>query len=273
MPVYPGPPTTPYFNFSRAYAPRVRSRGVWPAAAQADPSVARGVMEEGRTPETVLGTPRSGAISPLLSNIYLHALDEAWVKRGPGQLVRYADNFLVLCQTQAEANTALEVAGTILTELGLGLHPDKARVVDLRDGRQGFAFLGCYVHARISGRFLERGIRGYYLQRWLSDRSMERIRQKVHACTNRSRQGVKDVGVLVPELNPLLPGWGNYSRTGNAAIKLGRVDDYVWRRLSRFVVRRYGRKLTPRQSIRWTSESQDQRLYRLRGTLRYPEAA
>ena len=213
-------------------------------------------------------------ISPLLSNIYLHALDEAWAKQGPGELVRYADDFVVLCRTEAEANAALAMVRTVLAELGLELHPDKTRRVDLREGREGFDFLGCHFRARISGRLLERGIHRYYLQRGPSDRSMKRIRQKVHARTDRSRNGVKDVRELISDLNPILRGWGTYFRTGNAAIKFGQVDDYVRRRLVRFLVRRYRRNLTPRRAASWTSDwFQAQGLYRLRGTIRYPGAA
>jgi RNA-directed DNA polymerase len=233
-----------------------------------------GAMEEGRTLETVSGTPQGGVISPLLSNIYLHGLDEAWAKRGPGELVRYADDFVVLCRTEAEANTALELAKTILAELRLELHPDKTRLVDLREGREGFDFLGCHFRARISGRLLERGIRRYYLQRWPTERSMKRIRQKVHARTDRSRNGVKDIRVLISALNPILRGWGNYFRTGNAAIKFGQVDDYVWRRLRCFLKRRHGRDLSAGRANLWTSDwFHHQGLYRLRGTIRYPGAA
>ena len=181
---------------------------------------------------------------------------------------------MILCRTEVEANAALEMARTTLAELGLELHPDKTRMVDLREGREGFDFLGCHFRARISGRLLERGIRRYYLQRWPSDRSMKRIRQKVHARTDRSRDGVKDVRALISDLNPILRGWGNYFRTGNAAIKFGQVDDYVWRRLRRFLRRRHGRNLTARRATMWTSDwFQQQGLYRLRGTIRYPGTA
>ena len=181
---------------------------------------------------------------------------------------------MVLCRTEAEANAALEMARTTLAELGLELHPDKTRTVDLREGREGFDFLGCHFRACISGRLLERGIRRYYLQRWPSDRSMRRIRQKVHARTDRSRNGVKDIRALISDLNPILRGWGNYFRTGNAATKFGQVDDYVGHWLRRFLVRRSERNLTAGRATRWTSDwFQDQGLHRLRGTIRYPWAA
>lgn len=233
-----------------------------------------GVMEDGVLSQTVSGTPQGGVISPLLANIYLHRLDLAFVGAGHGTLVRYADDAVILCRTQAEAEAALRLARQILAGLGLELHPDKTRIVDLREGREGFDFLGCHLHARVSGRLLERGIRRYYLHRWPSARSMKRVRAKVKALTGRNRNGVKDVRVLISDLNPVLRGWGTYFRTGNAATKFIEIDRYVVGRLRGFLVRRQGRNLRPGQVRRWTEDwFNGLGLYRLRGTIRYPEAA
>jgi RNA-directed DNA polymerase len=233
-----------------------------------------GVMEDGVLSQTVSGTPQGGVISPLLANIYLHRLDQTWAERGPGTLVRYADDAVILCRTRAEAESALTLVGDILAGLGLEPHPDKTRIVDLREGREGFDFLGCHFHARVSGRLLERGIRRYYLHRWPSTRSMKRVRQRVKGLTGRERNGVKDVRVLIRDLNPILRGWGSYFRTGNAAIKFRQVDRYVVGRLRRFLVRRQGRHLRPGQTRQWTEDwFNGLGLYRLRGTIRYPEAA
>ncbi|MGH9655159.1 MAG: group II intron reverse transcriptase/maturase, partial [Bryobacteraceae bacterium] len=111
-----------------------------------------GVLDAGVLSETVTGTPQGGVISPLLANVYLHAFDRAWAERGRGEVVRYADDFVVLCSSQGEAEEAQRRATAILGDLGLSLHPDKTRVVDLRAGRQGFDFLGCHLHARMSGK-------------------------------------------------------------------------------------------------------------------------
>ena len=78
-----------------------------------------GVLEDGVFSETVSGTPQGGVISPLLSNIYLHAFDRAMTERGIGELVRYADDFVVLCRSERDANAALQAAGEILVDLGL----------------------------------------------------------------------------------------------------------------------------------------------------------
>lgn len=235
-----------------------------------------GVMEEGSVREPVGGTPQGGVISPLLANIYLDALDRAWEGGGSrlGVLVRYADDFVVMTRTPQHLERAEGLVRNILAGLGLELHPDKTRKVDLREGRQGFDFLGCHFHARVSGRLLEQGIRRYYLHRWPSKRAMKRVRQRVRELTGRSRGGVKDIRVLIRDLNPVLGGWSNYFRTGNAARKFNSIDRYVHWRLHRLLARRYGRNLRPGHYRTWTSDwFRDQGLHRLRGTVRYPGAA
>ena len=233
-----------------------------------------GVLAEGVTQATVTGTPQGGVISPLLANIFLHALDQAWVARGHGELVRYADDLVVMCNRRVEAEVALALVRDVLTELGLELHPDKTRIVDLREGRNGFDFLGCHFQARVSGRRLARGIRRHYLHRWPSIRSMNRVRSRVRELTGRNRNGVKDVRVIIRDLNPVLRGWGNYFRTGNAAVKFLHVDQYVVGRLRSFLRKRYGRSLQPGQVQRWSREwFEGHGLYRLRGTIRYPGLA
>jgi RNA-directed DNA polymerase len=233
-----------------------------------------GVMEDGVLSQTVSGAPQGGVISPLLANIYLHRLDASFARAGHGTFVRYADDAVILCRTREEAGAALDLVRQVLTDLGLELHPDKTRIVDLREGREGFDFLGCHFHARVSGRLLERGIRRYYLHRWPSVRSRKRVRAKVKALTGRNRNGAKDVRVLIRDLNPILRGWGSYFRTGNAARTFRQVDWYVVGRLRRFLMKRQGRNLRPGQTARWTEDWFNQLgLHRLRGTVRYPAAA
>jgi len=233
-----------------------------------------GVMEEGAYRQTVAGTAQGGVISPLISNVYLHALDEAFADERHGKLVRYADDFVVLCRSEAEARAAERKAGEILASLGLELHPEKTRVVDLREGREGFDFLGCHFRARVSGRLLERGIRRYYLHRWPSQRAMKGVRAKVKALTGRNRTGVKDIREVIRLLNPVLRGWGGYFRTGNAADKFIEIDRYVAWRLWRLMVKRHGRNLRAGQADRWTRQwFGEMGLHQLMGTIRYPGVA
>ena len=233
-----------------------------------------GVMEDGVYSETVSGTPQGGVISPLLSNIYLHYLDDVWERRCAqvGKLVRYADDFVVLCRTAKDVEEAERRIRIIFERLKLTLHPEKTRRVDLTDGKEGFDFLGCHLRMRVSGKLLERrGIRRYYLQRWPSSRSMKRVRSKLKELTDRRRQGVKDVRELIGTLNPVLRGWGNYFRTGNAARKFNQLDSYVYWRLHRFMAKRRGRNLRAGQADAWTRDwFLGHGLHRLRGTVRYP---
>ncbi len=234
-----------------------------------------GVMVDGEFRRTVAGTPQGGVISPLLANIYLHVLDTEFSRRGLGELVRYADDGVVLCRSAAQARAALDAIGEILGSLGLRLHPDKTKVVDLRQGREGLDFPGCHFRARMSGRLWEqKRIIRYYLHRWPSQRAMNRLRDKVRDRTGRNRVGVKDIREVIADLNPILRGWGNYFRTGNAADKFRQADDYVVRRLRSLMVKKRGRNLHAGQADAWTEEwFNGHGLYRLRGTIRYPKAA
>src|SRR5215210_902784 len=101
-----------------------------------------GVMEDGEVTRSIAGTPQGGVISPLLSNIYLHVLDTMWQRDGAqyGTLVRYADDFVVMCTTKKVCEQADKRVRTILMRLGLELHPDKTRMVKLSDGEEGFDF-------------------------------------------------------------------------------------------------------------------------------------
>ena len=233
-----------------------------------------GALVDGAVLETVTGTPQGGVISPLLANIFLHAFDAAWVEHGVGELVRYADDFVVLCRSPRQAEQAHRIAEAILGELGLELHPDKTAVVDLREGREGFDFLGCHFRARMSGPMWEKyGKVRYFLHRWPSARSMKRARQRVKDLTSRKRVGA-DLEEVIAELNLFLRGWGNYFRTGNAAEKFRQLDRHVAWKLKRLLIKKRGRNLHAGQAAKWTEAwFHDQGLHKLTGTIRYPKAA
>lgn len=236
-----------------------------------------GVMEEGRVRKVVAGTPQGGVLSPLLANIYLHELDAEWEGRHGhlGILVRYADDVVVMCRTKAACERAEEVVKNLLAWLKLELNPEKTRRVDLSWGKQGFEFLGCYLRKRLAGLIWKREKRRlYFLQRWPSQRAMKRVREQIRELTDSRWNWVKDVRVIIERLNPVLRGWGNYFRTGNAAIKFLQVDDYVRQRLKRFMIRRKGGHPRPEDVLTWTSDFfYGFGLYCLRGTVQYPEAA
>jgi len=233
-----------------------------------------GVMEDGRERRTIAGTPQGGVISPLLANIYLHVLDTLWSRHGAsyGTLVRYADDFVVICRTKKACEQAETRIREILARLGLELHPEKTRRVELYDGKEGFDFLGCHLHKRLSGKIWERERRRlYFLHRWPSARSMKRIRERVKELTPRGRCHA-DIRDVIASLNPVLRGWGNYFATGNAAKRFNQLDSYVYRRLRALLVKRKGRHLRAGEAGRWTREYfHNLGLIRLRGTVRYPE--
>jgi group II intron reverse transcriptase/maturase len=235
-----------------------------------------GVMEDGVVSHPVAGTPQGGVISPLLSNIYLHVLDLVWTRRHAqlGVLVRYADDFVIMCDTESACEQAEQRVRAILARLGLELHPEKTRQVDLSRGCEGFDFLGCHLRKRMSGPiWAKRHRRVYFLQRWPSQRAMRRIQQRVKALTPRAACH-RPLRETIAQLNPVLRGWGAYFRTGNAAVKFGQVDDYVNRRLKGLLRKRQGRQLHAGQAAHWTSDFfHALGLHRLRGTIRYPEAA
>src|SRR5438876_12336266 len=106
-----------------------------------------GVMEDGTVRTATAGTPQGGVISPLLANLYWDELDRIWTTTCShlGQLVRYADDFVILCRTRDQAEQALAEVRAILARLRLQLHPSKTRVMELGLGKAGFEFLGCYL--------------------------------------------------------------------------------------------------------------------------------
>lgn len=225
-----------------------------------------GVFEGGIVSDTGAGTPQGSPISPLLANIALHVLDEAWAANGRrlGTLVRYCDDFVVLCPTEERAEAARDLAQATLATLGLRLHPDKTRIVCLRRGSGGFDFLG--FHHRMQRTWRSSG--RYYLQKWPSARAMASIKAKVKERTPRGYAG-RDLRMVVEDLNPVLRGWGAYFRYGNSARKFSAIDNYAHQRLARLASVKHGmrgRNWTTRFTYGWLT---DLGIYRLSGTVRY----
>jgi len=149
-----------------------------------------GVMEDGTVGETLAGTPQGGVISPLLANIYLHELDRIFEQECKylGLLVRYCDDFVVMCKGESQAREVHRRVGLIMERLGLVLHPEKTRIVDLRRGKEGFTFLGCTIRKR---RSIQRAPHLHFVQRWPSPKAMKRVRERVHDLTDARRSGAK----------------------------------------------------------------------------------
>jgi group II intron reverse transcriptase/maturase len=235
-----------------------------------------GVMEAGQWSATPVGTPQGGVISPLLANIYLHVLDRIWEDRYAhlGTLVRYADDFVVMCRMRAAVEDARQRVSTVLTRLGLELHPEKTRIVDLSWGREGFDFLGCHLRKRLSGPIWEQSRkRVYFLQRWPSQRAMRRVRTRIRELTPRGRCH-EDLRTVIADVNAVVRGWGQYFRTGNATTRFIQLDQYVEDRLRGLLLKRHGSRLTAGRARAWRRPFFEALgLCRLRGTVQYPGVA
>jgi RNA-directed DNA polymerase len=224
-----------------------------------------GVLEDGAIRETLVGTPQGGVISPLLANIYLHELDAYWQKecRTVGILVRYADDAAIVCKNESCAKEARRRVEQKLSSLGLKLHPKKTRIVHLR--RKGIDFLGCHLRMGCSRRS-----GNWYLYRWPAQKTMEKIRARIREITAIQRSGYKKLEEVIQELNPVLRGWAEAFRNGNAARKFEQIDRYVWMRLVIYQNRRRSRN-----DPTWAREFNYEwyrklNVVRLMGNIRYP---
>ena len=197
-----------------------------------------GGMEHGTVHHPVTGTPQGGVISPLLANVYLHRLDRRWQAEGRGRLVRYADDLVVMCATEQNANQALELLTALLGDLGLAPKTAKTRIVHLREGGEGLDFLGFH-HRTVRGN-TPRSRHLVFLARWPSRKAMQHARDRIRAITARSRLRV-DPEELVGDLNAFLRGWTGYFRYGNSAHAFLHIHDYAVQRLALWVAKRHKR--------------------------------
>ena len=206
-----------------------------------------------------------GAVSsPLLANIALHTLDEAWQASGRqlGVLVKYADDLVALCATREQAEEARELVAAVLDPIGLRLHPEKTRIVHLAKGTEGFDFLG--FHHRM-GKSWRTGY--WYLQKWPSKRAMAQVRAKIRKQTDRSRARLP-LEYAVENVNHLVRGWGNYFRYGNSGKQFSQIDSYVNERLAILASAKHGlqgRNWATRFNYEWCSQLG---FYRLTGKVR-----
>lgn len=169
-----------------------------------------GIMEGGVWSETEEGTPQGGVISPLMANIYLHPLDEEMTKRGH-RMVRYADDFIILCGSQRAAERVMGHVKGILSRMGLEAHPEKSRVVSLQEG---FCFLNYYFH--------ERGRRP-------SDKALAKFKERIREITRRNQ--TVPIKRVAKELTTYLRGWGTYFGYGQVKTWFKSLDQWIRRRM------------------------------------------
>jgi len=180
-----------------------------------------GIMEDSQVRSNTLGTPQGGVISPLLANIYLNALDRYWANNNlagrahDAHLVRYADDFVILCHH--EPSKYMELAKRRLSQLGLVINEDKTRIIH---ASKGFDFLGFTLR---KGKSHKTGkLNTYY---YPSKKSMKNIKRKVKEVIQHGQH--LDMNELVEKLNPMLRGWGNYFKAGNSKAHFKSIDQYV----------------------------------------------
>jgi len=196
-----------------------------------------GVLERAKGWQpTERGTPQGGVISPLLANLYLDPFDHQ-MERAGWELVRYADDFVILCRSQTQAQAALGQVQAWMEEAGLTLHPEKTRIVNA-NAPGGFDFLGYH---------FERGMK------WPRKKSLMKLRERVRAKT--LRVGGRSLKYIVADVNRTLRGWYGYFQHSKANT-FGSVDGYVRRRLRSLLEKRRGRT---RQGLgaaqqRWPNE-------------------
>ena len=137
------------------------------------------------------GTPQGGVISPLLANIVLNRLDQAWEARHGrlGELTRYADDLVIVCRSAGRAREALRALAKLLNELGLSLSPTKTRIVDCRDGSEGFDFLGFHFRWIPSRRNPKRR----FAAAWPSKAAMSAARERIRELTPLERVGLPTI--------------------------------------------------------------------------------
>lgn len=158
------------------------------------------------------GTPQGAVLSPLLANIYLHPLDRRMKQQGY-RMVRYADDFVVLCRSGEQAQAALSEVRAWTEQNGLGLNADKTHVGDCRQAGQGFEFLGYRFEA---GR------------RWVRKKSLLALRERIRQKTRRTRGD--SLACIIADLNPMLRGWFHYFKHTQPWVHQ-LTDSFVRRRL------------------------------------------
>jgi hypothetical protein len=192
-------------------------------------------------------------------------LDQAWQGGGwrLGELVKYADDLVVLCATRERAEQARELVAAVLDLLGLRLHPEKTRIAHLARGADGITFLGFEHRMRESWKQPGR----WYLQKWPSRRAMASIRGKIRDRTDR-RYARLPLEYAVENVNRAVRGWGNYFRYGNSGRKFSQIDAYVNERLAILASAKHGlqgRNWVDRFNYEWSTQLC---VYRLTGTVK-----
>ena len=193
------------------------------------------VMETAKTWTPEQGAPQGAVLSPLLSNIYLDPLDKLMADKG-FEMVRYADDFVILCKGDQKANEALEVVKQWTDKRGLKLHPEKTHIVDATQ-KGGFDFLGYH---------FERGLR------WPRKKSLRKFKDEIRRKTRRANG--QSLQMIILDVDKTLAGWFEYFKHSHWTW-FGPLDSWIRMRLRSILRKRIGGKGRGRgrDHQRWTN--------------------
>jgi len=190
-----------------------------------------GVLEEDGVKETNAGTPQGGVISPLLANIYLNPLD--WLMANSGyDMVRYADDMVVMCRDAETATKALAEVSTWMAQAGLVLHPEKTKIVDMTPVKSHFDFLGYRFYRNSKGA----------ISQFVRPKSQQKLRARLKPLTRRCNG--KSIQELLTIINPILRGWYGYFKRASLNTLI-ETDGWVRERLRGILRQREKKKGRP----------------------------
>jgi RNA-directed DNA polymerase len=184
-----------------------------------------GILSELGREEPGMGAPQGAVVSPLLSNVYLNPLDHLMAREGM-RMVRYADDFVILCRSREEAERALRMVQDWTASAGLSLHPSKTRLVDIR--KESFTFLGYSFSTSKDG----------HIRRWPGQKSLTKFKETIRAKTRRNRG--ESLKRIIVDVNETLHGWFGYFKHSYATT-FPYLDGWIRRRLRNILLKRLGR--------------------------------
>ncbi len=205
-----------------------------------------GIVDEGELHQNEVGTPQGGVISPLLANIYLHEFDKFWTQQTSvrGKLVRFCDDFVLLFASREDAEKGLELVKEKLRELNLELNAEKTKIVDMREGKEGFDFLGFHFRQVLSWQY-----RKYYTQHWPKKSAVKKLEATIGKILGARNILYLPLGEVVGLVNPALRGWMNYFKSGNSSKVFNAVDSFVHAHLALWWSKKHAKS-----GRRWTTD-------------------
>jgi group II intron reverse transcriptase/maturase len=188
-----------------------------------------GIMENGNYEESTIGSPQGVVVSPLLANLYLDYLDTIWERHYGhlGKLVRYADDFVIVCKSYKDVSNSFRAVKLIMSRLELELNMEKTRIVNLWSGKDGFVFLGMEIR-KVKMRKVN-GTEYYAIDMWVC-KMKQIVTKEVVKETLKDATLYQDLEEMIKRLNRKIVGWRGYYHISNKRI-LFKLDRYILMRL------------------------------------------